>query len=78
MDVKFKSELPDGDVHMTMYEFIEHKVKENHERQRIALRKLANNPVFTSEVQALLYQAIDNIDQVEYWRAAYLRLRNKL
>lgn len=77
MLLHFKGTLCDDHLHMTAEEYWEHKIKEDHERQKIKLRKLANNPILTDEYKKVVNAAIINIDMLEYWRKQYIKERNK-
>lgn len=73
----FKTELCDGEIHMTAEEYWRHKIKENHEKQRRVLKKLSNNPILAEEYRYVIHQALININLVEFWKHAYEELRDK-
>ena len=73
----FKGTLCDDHLHMTPAEYREHKQKEYREKQRMALRKMANNPILSDESRNVLNQAVYNIDLIEFWRDLYIREREK-
>lgn len=66
--LRWKGELGDGHVHMTAREYVDHKSKEDSERHRQVLRKIANNPILTADVQAAVRYAIYRIDDNEMLR----------
>ena len=73
----FKTQLCDGRVHITAKDYIEHSVKVNHEKQRMKLKKLANNPALSDDARDILYKQIYNINLLEWWREWYIEMRDK-
>ena len=73
----FKTELCDGHIHMTANDFVEHGVRENREKQRMKLKKLANNPALSDDVREMLNLQLFYINEGESWRNAYIALRQK-
>ena len=73
----YKTELCDGHCHMTAHEYREHKYREKQYKQRRALAKLANNPILNEEAKHTIAMAIFDSDMMEYWREAYIQLKEK-
>lgn len=73
----FKTQLCDGKVHLTAKDYLDHSVKVDHEKQRMKLKKLANNPALADDVRDLLYKQIFNINLLEWWRERYIEMRDK-
>ena len=73
----FKTELCDGECHMTAYGFWEHRIKERRWQQLQKLRKLANNPALAKDVRDTIQRAIIDTNMANYWRQAYIELREK-
>jgi len=73
----FKTELCDGEVHMTAHEFAENRDKARRWRQLQRLKKLANNPALAEDVRETIQRAIIDTNMAYYWRNAYIELRNK-
>lgn len=65
-NLRWKGELADGHVHMTASEYCEHRTKEQHEKHRQILRKVASNPILTQEVQQAIRYAIFCLDDNEW------------
>lgn len=68
MSLRWKGELADGHIHMTAMEYWEHKSKENFEAQKQILRKVANNPILTKEVQEAIRFAVYRMDDIVWLR----------
>ena len=68
MEMRFKGQLGDGHVHLTAEEYLYHRQRENHEKQKQKLRKLANNPAFSEEVRETLYLQIFYINLLEFYQ----------
>ena len=77
LHLHFKTELCDGNVHMTAHEYCEHKIKEHHEYQKRMLRKLANNPAINDDFRDVLWNAILNIDYMEHYRKLFQKEREQ-
>lgn len=60
----WKGELGDGHVHMTTMEYIDHKRRENDEKNKQYLRKLANNPALSKEAKEAIMFAVYRIDDI--------------
>lgn len=73
----FKSQLCDGHVHMTAHDFVEHGVMERIEKQKMKLKKLANNPALSDDVRKTLHVQINYVDMGMRWRNEYCALREK-
>ena len=78
MKLVWKGELGDGHVHMTAREYCEHKDKEKHERQRQALRKIANNPILSKETKEAVLYAVFQIDDNTWLRNHVLELEEEI
>ena len=76
--IRWKGELADGHVHMTAREFVEHRTKENHEKQRQILRKLSGNPILTDEIRTAVRYAVYILDDNEFYRKQVLDLREQI
>ena len=61
----FRTQLCDGNVHLLSIDAIIHNVRERYEKQRMMLKKLANNPILSEEYRQLLWMQIYNINQLE-------------
>ena len=68
MACRWKGELGDGHVHMTAREYVEHKVQENIEENKMILKKLANNPILTEEVRKAVRFALYRLDDIVWLR----------
>lgn len=77
MPLHFKGVLCDGHLHMTAHEYVEHKRKEHHEYQKKMLKKLANNPAINDEFRDVLWNAIWNIDYMNFYRDLFLKEKEK-
>lgn len=75
LHLHFKGTLCDDHVHMTGEEYREHKLKEHHEYQKKMLRKLANNPAISDVFRDVLWNAILNIECMEFYRKLYKKER---
>ena len=76
--IRWKGELADGHVHMTAHEFVEHRTKENHEKQRQTLRKLSGNPILTDEIRTAVRYAVYILDDNEFYRKQISDLREQI
>ena len=76
-ELHFKSELCDGCTHMTAHEYCEHKQQERDYEQRRALTKLEHNPALSPESRGVIHQALVDNMQKQYWRNAFLNLKEK-
>ena len=74
----FKTELCDGEVHMTAKDFVEHCNQENRLKLRNRLKKVANNPILDKDVRDAVWAAIYLIDDNNSWRKKYIELKEKL
>lgn len=70
--IRWKGELGDGRVHMTAKEYCEHKVSEDHERNRQILRKLSGNPILTDETRKAIRYAMFILDDNIWLRKQYM------
>ena len=75
--LNFKTQLCDGRVHITAKDYLEHCVSVNHEKQRMKLKKLANNPVLSEDARNVLNTQIHYINMLEWWRKQYIDLQKK-
>jgi hypothetical protein len=73
----WKGELCDGHVHMTAKEFLHHRSRVNVEKQRMKLKKLANNPAFAEDVRETLYRQIFYLNLLELHESLYEKEVNK-
>lgn len=73
----FKGELGDGHIHINAKDLIEHNVREQHEIQRMKLRKLANNPALSEDAKEVLNTQVYYINLLEWWREQYIKLQKK-
>ena len=65
----WKGELCDGHVHMTAVEYVEHKSREDYEKNKQVLRKLSNNPILTKEVREAIRFAVYRMDDIDWlWK----------
>lgn len=76
--LRWKGELADGHVHMTAHEYVEHRTKENHERQRQILRKLSGNPILTDEIRMAVRYAVYILDDNDFYRKQVSELREEI
>ena len=65
----FRGELCDGHVHMTAHEFMLHKRRENVEKQRMKLKKLANNPALADDIRETLYLQVFYLNLLELYES---------
>ena len=75
LKLHFKTELCDGECHMTAHDYCEHKQRERDSEQRRALTKLEHNPALSPESRAVIHQALVDNMQKNYWRNAFLHLK---
>ena len=75
--IRWKGELGDGRVHMTAKEYCEHKVSEDHERNRLILRKMSGNPILTDEIRKAVRYAIGILDENIWLRKQYMDVDEK-
>ena len=73
----FKGELCDGEIHIKMKDLLEHNVREQHEKQRMKLKKLANNPALSEDAREVLNTQVYYINMLEFWRKQYIEMRDK-
>ena len=76
--IRWKGELADGHVHMTAHEFVEHRTKENHEKQRQILRKLSGNPILTDEIRTAVRYAVFILEDNEMYRKRISELMEQI
>ena len=77
MSLHFKGELCDGEIHIKIKDLIEHNVLEQHEKQRMKLKKLANNPAFSEDARATLSTQAYYINLLEWYRKQWLETLEK-
>lgn len=63
----FKTELADGEVHMTAHDYCQHKTKEWYQQHKQELRKIANNPILSDEVKQEIRVAVYCMDDNEFY-----------
>ena len=76
--LKWKGELGDGHIHMTATEFVEHRSREDFEKNKQALRKLANNPILSKEAQEAIRFAAYRMDDIIWQRKIISDLRETI
>ena len=76
--LRFKTELADGEIHMTAHEFVEHRTREDLEMHKTELRKLANNPILNKETQKLVRYAVYCVDDILWYREIISTLREQI
>ena len=69
--------LGDGEVHMNVREFIEHRLRERYEKENRVLLKLANNPVIDESVRMVVWKALRRSMDILLWRKAYIDMRKE-
>ena len=57
-----------GAIVMDSESWVEHKVRENIEAEKMELRKLANNPALADHARDVIEAAIYQIEIMEFWR----------
>ncbi len=77
LHLHFNGTLCDDHVHMTAHEYVEHKRKEHHEYQKKMLKKLANNPAISDEFRDVLWNAVWNVDFIDFYRDLYIKERER-
>lgn len=73
----YKGTLCDDHMHMTAHEYVEHKAREEHEKQKKLLLKMANNPILAVEYQDALRHAAWMYDLCDHWKKRCIQLMNK-
>ena len=76
--LRWKGELGDGKIHMTATEFVEHRSLEDYERNKQMLRKIANNPILSKEVQEAIRFAIYRMDDIVWLKKINSDLRETI
>lgn len=74
----WKGELSDGHVHMTAMEYIDHKRREEDEKNKLYLRKLANNPALSKEAKEAIMFAVYRIDDIIWMNKLISDLREEI
>lgn len=77
MNLHFKGELSDGHIHIKMKDLLEHNVREQHEKQRMKLKKLANNPALSEDAREVLNTQVYYINLLDYYRNGFLEIQKK-
>ena len=77
MSLHFKGQLCDGEIHIKIKDLIEHNVRERHEKQRMKLKKLANNPALSEDAKEVLNTQIYYINLLEWYRNRLIELQKK-
>jgi len=73
----FKTELCDGEVHMTAHEFAENRDKARMYKILNRLKRVANNPILNEETQNAVWYAIMTIETDRNWRQKYIELKEQ-
>lgn len=76
--LRWKGELGDGEVHMTARDYLNHKVDEKHEKYRMMLRKIANNPILSEETKNAIHYAIFQMDDADFLRKRCSELKETI
>ena len=66
--IRFNGELADGLVHMTAREFCNHNTAEDYEKNKMLLRKIANNPILTDDTKRAIRFAMYRLDDITWLR----------
>lgn len=74
----WKGELGDGHVHMTTMEYIDHKRREEDEKNKLYLRKLANNPALSQDARLAIMFAVYRIDDIIWLNKLISDLREEI
>ena len=74
----FKTQLSDGHVHLTAHDRWVHNMKTSHEKQRIKLRKYANNPGLSEDLRSVLYWQVFYLNLLDSYMGAYEDIRKQV
>ena len=74
----FKTQLSDGHVHLTAHDRWVHNMKTSHEKQRIKLKKYANNPGLSEDLRSTLYWQVFYLNLLDSYMGAYEDIRKQV
>lgn len=77
MTIRYKGMLGDDHVHLTAKEMIEHRVREQYEKENAVLKKLANNPAIDKEVREVVWKAIFRSQDLMWYRGVCSELQEE-
>lgn len=78
MSLRWKGELGDGKIHMTAREYVDHHVREEHEKKRQLLRKISNNPALADDVRDAVRYAVFILEDNVLMRKICADLREQI
>lgn len=63
--------LCDDHIHVGVREIIDRRIEHFEYTQKRLLKRMANNQMLSDEYRDVLYQAIYNVDHINWWRNLY-------